>query len=58
MEWNQKISRLFTWKANVAVLDGASFGEYGEGHLRMSYATSMETIEKAIVRIEKALKLL
>lgn len=45
-------------EANVAVLDGASFGEYGEGHIRLSYATSMENIEEALNRIEKALKLL
>ena len=55
---SEKLADFLLEKANVAVLDGASFGEYGEGHLRMSYATSMETIEKAIVRIEKALKLL
>lgn len=43
-------------EANVAVLDGASFGEYGEGHLRLSYATSMENIEEALNRIEEAIK--
>lgn len=43
-------------KANVAVLDGESFGEYGEGHLRLSYATSMENIDKALNRISHALK--
>lgn len=43
-------------EANVAVLDGVSFGEYGEGHIRLSYATSMENIEEALNRIEKALK--
>lgn len=45
-------------EANVAVLDGKSFGEYGEGHIRLSYATSMENIEEALNRIEKALKLM
>lgn len=43
-------------EANVAVLDGVSFGEYGEGHIRLSYATSMENIEEALNRIERALK--
>ena len=55
---SEELSDYILEKANVAVLDGASFGEYGEGHLRLSYATSMENIEKAISRIDKALKLL
>jgi aspartate aminotransferase len=55
---SQELSDFILEKANVAVLDGVSFGEYGEGHLRLSYATSMENIEKAISRIDKALKLL
>lgn len=45
-------------EANVAVLDGKSFGEYGEGHIRLSYATSMKNIEEALNRIEKAIKTL
>lgn len=55
---SEELSDYILEKANVAVLDGASFGEYGEGHLRLSYATSMENIEKAISRIDKALKLI
>lgn len=43
-------------EAGVAVLDGYSFGEYGEGHIRLSYATSMENIEKAMNKIEEAVK--
>ena len=43
-------------KAHVGVLDGVSFGEYGEGHLRLSYADSIENIDKALTRIDKALK--
>lgn len=42
--------------ASVAALSGASFGQYGEGYLRLSYANSIENIEKAISRIDKALK--
>ena len=37
-------------KARVAVVPGSAFG--GEGHVRMSYACSMETIEKGLDRIE------
>jgi aspartate aminotransferase len=37
--------------AGVACLSGTAFGEFGEGHLRFSYATSMENIEEALKRI-------
>lgn len=53
---SEKLADYILEEANVAVLDGASFGEYGEGHLRLSYATSMENIEKAISRINEAIK--
>ncbi|KOF56336.1 MULTISPECIES: aminotransferase class I/II-fold pyridoxal phosphate-dependent enzyme [Eubacteriales] len=42
--------------AGVATLSGASFGSCGEGHLRLSYANSVENIEKALERIDKALR--
>jgi aspartate/methionine/tyrosine aminotransferase len=42
--------------AGVAVLPGISFGEYGEGYLRLSFANSIENIKKALDRIEKSLK--
>jgi aspartate/methionine/tyrosine aminotransferase len=38
-------------EAGVACLSGTAFGEFGEGHLRFSYATSMENIEEALGRI-------
>src|SRR6266540_3421598 len=38
-------------EAGVACLSGTAFGEFGEGHLRFSYATSMENIEEALRRI-------
>ena len=42
--------------AGVAVLPGTSFGKYGEGYLRLSFANSVENIKKALDRISKALK--
>ncbi len=42
--------------AGVAVLDGACFGEYGKGYLRLSYANSVENIRRALERIEEALR--
>jgi len=41
-------------EAGVATLAGTSFGEYGEGFLRFSYANSVENIKKALERIEEA----
>jgi aspartate/methionine/tyrosine aminotransferase len=38
-------------EAGVACLAGTAFGEFGEGYLRFSYATSMENIEEALRRI-------
>ncbi len=41
-------------KAGVAVLSGTSFGECGEGYIRLSYANSLENLQKAIERIGEA----
>jgi aspartate aminotransferase len=38
-------------EAGLACLSGTAFGEFGEGYLRFSYATSMENIEEALRRI-------
>lgn len=38
-------------KAGVAALSGTSFGEYGEGYLRFSYANSFENLLEAVERI-------
>jgi aspartate/methionine/tyrosine aminotransferase len=43
-------------EAGVAVLSGTSFGSYGEGYLRLSFANSIENIQKALERIEKSLE--
>jgi len=42
-------------KAGVAVLSGKSFGTYGEGYIRFSFANSTTNIQKALTRIEEAL---
>jgi aspartate aminotransferase len=41
-------------KAGVATLAGTSFGKYGEGFLRLSYANSIPNIKKALERIGEA----
>ena len=43
-------------EAGVAVLPGTSFGKYGEGYLRLSFANSVANIKKALERISAALK--
>jgi aspartate/methionine/tyrosine aminotransferase len=43
-------------EAGVACLAGTAFGEFGEGHLRFSYANSMENIQEALGRINRLLE--
>jgi len=38
-------------EAGVALLPGSSFGKFGEGYLRLSYAASIPDIEKGLERI-------
>lgn len=44
------------FEAKVAVVPGSAFGESGEGHVRISYAYSIEQLKEALSRIEKFLK--
>jgi aspartate aminotransferase len=38
-------------EAGVATISGTSFGAFGEGYLRFSYAASMGALEEAVARI-------
>ncbi len=40
----------------VAVVPGSAFGEYGEGYVRCCYATSMENINEALLRMKRFVK--
>ncbi|MCM3676502.1 aminotransferase [Peribacillus simplex] len=40
----------------VAVVPGDVFGESGEGHIRCSYASSMEQLQEALRRMERFMK--
>lgn len=42
-------------EAGVALLSGTDFGEYGEGYLRLSYATCLENIQEGLRRMRDAL---
>jgi aspartate/methionine/tyrosine aminotransferase len=52
----RKLGEYLLNEAGVAVLPGTSFGKYGEGYLRLSFANSIENIKKALDRISKALE--
>jgi aspartate/methionine/tyrosine aminotransferase len=47
-----ELANLILEKAGVALLPGNSFGKYGEGYLRLSYANSIENIQKGLERIK------
>ncbi len=43
-------------KAGVATIGGPDFGILGEGYIRLSYANSVESIERALVRMKEFLE--
>jgi len=48
---SKQLADLLLNEAGVACLDGAAFGQYGDGYLRFSYANSLANIEQALERI-------
>lgn len=46
-----ELSQYILNEAEVAVVPGSAFG--GDGYIRLSFATSMETLEQAILRLKK-----
>ncbi|RKQ19329.1 aminotransferase [Ureibacillus endophyticus] len=49
---SQEFAEQLLLKEGVAVVPGDVFGESGEGHIRCSYATSLEQLQEAIKRIK------
>ena len=43
-------------EAGVAAAWGTSFGEYGEGHFRLSFANSLDNLKEAVRRIAEFTK--
>lgn len=43
-------------EARVVTVPGSAFGSGGEGHLRLSYATSLEKIREGMVRIKETME--
>jgi aspartate/methionine/tyrosine aminotransferase len=52
---SQQLAQHLLDEAGVAVLSGTDFGKYGEGYLRLCYATSPENIDRALERIAKVI---
>ncbi len=50
---SKEIADLLLQEAGVACLNGGSFGEYGRGYLRFSYANSEANLMEAAARIQK-----
>lgn len=53
---SEEFSARLLEQENVAVIPGSAFSEYGEGYIRISYAQSMEELEKGMDGIERFLK--
>lgn len=53
---SENLADLLLYKANIAVLSGNCFGKYGEGYIRICYAsTTKDIIEEAIRRMRDIL---
>ena len=53
---SQALQELLLEEKGVAVVAGTAFGELGEGYLRISYANSLENIQRAMERIQDLLE--
>ena len=54
----KQLAKFFSEKAGVGMNEGSSFGPGGEGFMRMNLGCPRSTLEKALVKIEKAIKAL
>jgi len=54
IENDVQLAQLILEKAEVALVPGSAFGL--EGHLRLSYATDMDSLEKALARIRQIIE--
>ena len=50
------INDKFSGTSGTSGIDGTSFGKYGEGYLRISYATSIELLEQGLRKMKKSLE--
>ncbi|HKS27729.1 MAG TPA: pyridoxal phosphate-dependent aminotransferase [Pyrinomonadaceae bacterium] len=52
---SRKASEILLERAQVATVPGVVFGKHGEGHLRFSFSTSLETIEAGLDSLRRNL---
>ena len=50
---SNKMEKILLYKLGITTVSGNSFGNFGEGYIRLSYANSEENINKAIERIKE-----
>jgi len=55
---SEELAGYLAKNAGVVLVPGSAFGQHGEGHLRLSYATAYDKLEEAMNRIEKAARTL
>jgi len=53
---SKELADYLLYEAGVCTLSGTAFGEYGEGYLRFSYATSKENIIEGLKRVKHAVE--
>lgn len=53
---SQEFADYLLHEGNVAALSGHDFGAFGEGHIRFSYANSIENIQTALNRIAECVR--
>jgi aspartate aminotransferase len=54
IEDDVQLAQLLLEKAEVALVPGTAFGL--PGHIRLSFATDMQSLEKALSRIQEAIR--
>src|SRR5260370_30124931 len=52
---SRELAGLLLYQGGVATLAGTPFGAFGAGYIRLSYANSIENIEKALERFKETL---
>ncbi|MEM2105554.1 MAG: aminotransferase class I/II-fold pyridoxal phosphate-dependent enzyme, partial [Candidatus Bathyarchaeia archaeon] len=53
---SEQFAEYLARQASVLTVPGSSFGRYGEGYIRVSYAAAYEQLEEAMSRIERAVR--
>ncbi|MGA2418239.1 MAG: pyridoxal phosphate-dependent aminotransferase [Candidatus Staskawiczbacteria bacterium] len=52
---SEEFAEFMLEKAKVSLLPGTSFGQYGQGYVRLAYANSIENIKEGLKRMRNAL---